>query len=802
MKRALPLLLLVSCASEPRTQWWTDAKYGMFIHWGVYAVPARGEWVMHHEKIPVAEYEKFAPQFRPDRYDSRAWAKLAKDAGMKYVVITSKHHDGYAMYRTKYDDWHIDAEPLKDLAAACRAEELRFGVYYSILDWHDPNPKTKLKVQLREIVDLVDPDVLWFDGEWEDWWIAADGDDLERFVREIAPRAVVNNRVGKRGPEDGDYETPEQEIPARGYPRLWETCMTVNGSWGYHAQDRAWKSPREVIRMLVDIVAKGGNFLLNVGPTAQGVIPEESAKILREVGAWLSKNGEAIYGTRGLIATSWGGITHRGDRLYAIILEGDSVDLPIAGPIRSARRLDGTPVRFEGTRIFASGVVVVDAEPRIEAKPIAPDADGTITLLAKDAILHGSVRVEYRHPKGNVGFWTSPDDTVEWDVQADGDYEVELTYSAAPGAGGEFTIGALSASVGSTGGWDRFRTIRLGRLSVARRLVVKPVHFSTALMNLAAIRLLKPDRDCVFYVTTDGLRPQEFFEGAENEKGTPEERRALLLPFVWNVIAKEGQIYRAKITNTMKFSYPGYHELLAGWADPAIDSNAKKPNPNVTVLEWLNRRPGLENRVAAFGTWDVLPFILNRERSGLHILAADEPISGDLTEREKAINELRRDIPDLWPGNPFDAFTMHAAIEHIRRHKPRVVYILLGETDEWAHAGDYKQYLAAARRADRFLQTLWDLAQSMPEYRGRTSIVFSTDHGRGSGKEWTSHGQKIAGAEEIWIALLGPRVAASGVRPESATQAQLAATVAALVGEDWPAAEPRAAKPLNFANDR
>lgn len=330
----------------------------------------------------------------------------------------------------------------------------------------------------------------------------------------------------------------------------------------------------------------------------------------------------------------------------------------------------------------------------------------------------------------------------------------------------------------------------------------------------------------VIYVTLDGMRWQEIFGGAQEAyiskdagvrdvndikarylKPTAEERRAALMPFLWSVVAKEGQIFgdpdrnaRARITNSMKFSYPGYNEMFAGFADDArIKSNDKVPNPNVTVLEFLNRRPGLERRVAAFATWDVIPFILNQERSGLTVHAGTGPIADEpLTERQKLLNEVIADSVVLWKGNGIDSLTMAAAVEHLVRHKPRVLYIGLGETDEWGHERRYDLYLEAARKSDAFLRRLWELVQSMPEYRGRMSLVISTDHGRGSTiRDWTDHGAKVDGAEFIWMAVLGPATPALGIRSEvEATQSQIAATLAQLVGEDFPKASPKSAPPL------
>jgi alpha-L-fucosidase len=522
MRRLLPLLLL-SCAvpgtgpSADRLTWWRDAKYGMFIHWGVYSVPAgeykgtlhggASEWLMNTAHIPIAEYEKFALAFHPAKFDAASWAKLARDAGMKYVVITSKHHDGFAMWPTKVNDWSIAGrtpfkrDPLRELADACRAEGLKFGLYYSILDWHEPSQKgagkagyvNRMKMQLKELVTSYDPAILWFDGEWEAWWTPEDGKDLAAYVRSLAPNAVVNNRVGKRGGTDGDYETPEQEIPRAGFgDRAWETCMTTNSSWGFHTGDKAWKSGPQLLRMLADIAGKGGNFLLNVGPTQDGTIPEPCVKSLREVGAWLGRNGDAIYGTRGFCATPWGALTRRGSRLYAIAFESGTLEIPVLNAPRSIKVTT------------APSVVVVDcdgepkraptrAELTAVGRPLPPEPDGSYLLRATDAALRGStIRLETLSPEGNIGFWTDERDYVEWFVDRPGDYTMELRYAVAPGAGGLFKIAEIPCSVASTGGWDRFKTLQLGRITIAgtTSIAVKPVSFNGALMNLVHLRLV------------------------------------------------------------------------------------------------------------------------------------------------------------------------------------------------------------------------------------------------------------------------------------------------------------------------
>lgn len=325
-------------------------------------------------------------------------------------------------------------------------------------------------------------------------------------------------------------------------------------------------------------------------------------------------------------------------------------------------------------------------------------------------------------------------------------------------------------------------------------------------------------------VLVDGLRWQEVFRGADeallNKEagGIPdpaaarkefwrdraEDRRAALLPFVWGTIAREGQLWgnrdkgsAVRVSNEHWFSYPGYSEMVVGFADPRIDSNEKKPNPNVTVLEWLGRRPGFEGRVAAFGMWDTLPFILNRERCGFPVNAGTEPMTGVSTPRMELLNQLKADIPPAWSGTCFDAITLHTALEYMRERRPRVVLITFGETDEFGHAGRYDRYLDAARRTDGFLRTIWETVQSLPDYRGRTTLIVTADHGRGNPpEEWKSHGRQIAGSDAVWLAAIGPAVRPLGERSNvpTVTLAQTAATLAAAVGEDYASAVPRAAR--------
>ncbi len=334
----------------------------------------------------------------------------------------------------------------------------------------------------------------------------------------------------------------------------------------------------------------------------------------------------------------------------------------------------------------------------------------------------------------------------------------------------------------------------------------------------------------VLLVTLDGLRWQEVFGGAEEaiignkEHGgvsesaqaalraefggaTPEERRRKLMPFFWGTIAPQGQAFGnralgspASVLNAARISYPGYNELLTGRPDPLITSNAPIPNPNVTVLEWLNGRPGFAGRAAASAAWNVFVPILNVGRSRLPLFVTQQRSpAGGVSPRIAEIERWMADIPPISASESFDAFTYHAAVDMIAERKPRVFLLALGEPDEWAHARRYDRYLDSIRRCDRFIRQLWETLQALPEYRGTTALVLSPDHGRGvQGSDWTSHGKTVPRAEETWLAAMGAGVPARGERRDTAPvhQAQIAATIAALLGEDWRAAFPEAAPPI------
>ncbi|MFC1574455.1 alpha-L-fucosidase [Gemmatimonadota bacterium] len=357
---------------DARMEWWRDARFGMFIHWGAYSVPAGvyqgepvrgvGEWIMNSAQIPIPEYESFVAQFNPVRFDAEEWVRIAKDAGVKYIIITSKHHDGFSLWNSEVSEYDImDASPfgrdiLRELADAAEREGIRLGFYHSIMDWHHPdaqgphyptyntgeksNPafsryaEDYLVPQVRELVRNYDPAVLWFDGEWIPEWTHEMGLDLYGLVRSMKPDILINNRVdkGRQGMQGmnrsdqvyaGDFGTPEQEVLEGASTLDWESCMTMNDTWGFKSTDENWKSAETLVHHLVDIAAKGGNYLLNVGPTAEGLIPSASVERLAEMGDWMEVNGEAIHGSR-LWAHYEDGdqvrYTQVGDHIFAISL--------------------------------------------------------------------------------------------------------------------------------------------------------------------------------------------------------------------------------------------------------------------------------------------------------------------------------------------------------------------------------------------------------------------------------------------------------------------------------------------------
>ena len=365
--------ILVMDQKYARSQWFRDARFGMFIHWGIYAIPARGVWVRSIEELTREEYEPFPKEFNPVNYDPRVWARLAKQAGMQYAVLTSRHHDGFCLFDTKTTDFSAPAVCGRDLVReyvdAFRAEGIRVGLYYSVIDWRHPdfphygdrnhpmrnhpecsnenrNFDRYLDMMFEQVRELCTNygklDILWFDFSYDDMigekWRAT---ELMNMVRSLQPDVITDNRLETSGegfgslvtahptPYCGDFVSPEQIIPPNGIldyagnPVPWEACLTMNNHWGYCAEDKNFKPASMLIRKLVECVSKGGNMILNVGPDASGEFPEESVKILKEIGHWMHKNEESIHGcgASGLPKPEFGRITRKGNLLYYHVTE-------------------------------------------------------------------------------------------------------------------------------------------------------------------------------------------------------------------------------------------------------------------------------------------------------------------------------------------------------------------------------------------------------------------------------------------------------------------------------------------------
>ena len=419
---------------DARMSWWREARFGLFIHWGLYAIPAgawegntgHAEWIRTTAQIPLERYDKFVQEFNPVKFDASAWVRMAKDAGMKYIVITSKHHDGFCLFDSRETDFDVMSTPfrrdiLKELAAECRKQGMKMCWYHSIMDWHHPDylPRREwevtrsaegadfnrylryMKAQLKELVtNYGDIGVLWFDGEWESTWNRDLGRELYAYVRSLQPSIIINNRVGagrsgmegfsEGEPSAGDFGTPEQQIPTRGLPGVdWESCITMNDHWGYNSHDQAWKSPKDLVQMLVDVASKGGNLLLNIGPTAEGLFPQPSIDRLQALGAWMKVNGESIYGTQAspFATLTWGRCTQKplaqGTRLYLHVFnwpeDGRLVVPGIFNTARGAHLLsDPRRTGLPATRIEES--LVISVPPR------APDQFASVVVLDVDGV--------------------------------------------------------------------------------------------------------------------------------------------------------------------------------------------------------------------------------------------------------------------------------------------------------------------------------------------------------------------------------------------------------------------------------
>jgi alpha-L-fucosidase len=504
--RSLSLLVLVSAlaAGQPhqpplpkqeRTRWFQDAKFGMFIHWGAYSVIGRHEWSRHQLQIPQAEYDKYVRRFNPVNYDPNLWVDLAKNAGCRYMVITSKHHDGFAIWRSRASDYDMEitpyqGDPLKMLAEACRKKDMRLGFYHSIMDWHhkDYLPKRAwevadpkkggdnsryvefMKAQINELLTgFGDVAMMWFDGEWEHTLRDLKRDDeIYDFILAQQPNCLINDRLYERRPGNrADFGTPEQFVPATGMkdpsgkPILWEACVTINrDGWGYNKYETEFKTTRDLIRMLIEIASKGGNLLLNVGPAPDGRIQDEFVTRLNAMGRWMKVNGEAIYGTTASPFARLpfhGRATTKGSTLFLHVFEWPAdgrLRVPGLKNLVHSAYLLANPSTLLTTRRDGDDVIVsVPAEPpdetasvvalRLDGAPatapfvIRPNQKGSILLGAESCEIeskHGQ-QAKLENALGHVFLtnWSRPDDIPTWvfSVPKAGRYRVGVSYGTA-----------------------------------------------------------------------------------------------------------------------------------------------------------------------------------------------------------------------------------------------------------------------------------------------------------------------------------------------------------------------------------
>lgn len=396
--------------SASRLRWFTDARFGMFVHWGLYSQLGRWEWTMHNERIPVREYEKLADRWRPKARCMRQWARLARETGMKYMVMTTKHHEGFCLWDSAQTDYNAARRgPGRDLVGeyveACREFGLKVGLYYSLLDWHHPDgmraasdPAAARRFRefshnsVRELCSNYGPiDILWYDNNWP---ALADGgwkpERLNAMVRRLQPRILINNRSGT--PED--FGTPEGHVTAEQAGRAWEACMTMNGAWGYVPSAIDWVSVRQILEMLRTAAASGGNLLLNIGPKADGSVPGEAAERLKAVGRWIARHREALYGpvdrADGLSLMNTGNWSLKGKTAYFWASRwpdtGEIVMGRWEGKVKRATLLTtGKPVRVEqvGSRLFLRGLPVANPD-RVAQVPVIKLECATQPRMAMD----------------------------------------------------------------------------------------------------------------------------------------------------------------------------------------------------------------------------------------------------------------------------------------------------------------------------------------------------------------------------------------------------------------------------------
>lgn len=550
---------------DAKMEWWRDARFGMFIHWGLYAVPAGewegreipgiSEWIMLRAGIPVKDYEQLAEQFNPVKFDAEKWVLLAKKAGMKYIVITSKHHDGFAMFHSKaspyniYDGTPFKRDPLKELSDACKKHNIRLGFYYSqAQDWHEPGGtysgiekgtphwdptlkrdslmnyiQQKALPQVKEILENYSGlDILWWDTP-----IAMTEEAAKLLQQEVDkyPNLITNNRLYRPWP--GDFSTPEQHVPPTGLDYDWEVCMTMNTSWGYKWYDNNWKSAETLIRMLVDIASKGGNLLLNVGPTAEGIIPDSSVVRLEQIGNWMKLNGESVYGTSAspFFKLPWGRCTQRQENgntilyLHVFSWPKDQV-LRIPGlkaKIKDVYLLTNPKQKFAWK--FENGdalihapsvifdpintVIVVKTKGNLEITSNMPTLkDGKIELTAEFADIHNPSYGTHAKIAGSgenayVTNWSDSKVKIEWmfNVPESGNYVVEASVITSDTCKATIAVAGQIIKTTINQNDESFKTVKLGEVVISEKgnhtIAISPVKDTWKSLNLLNLKLIK-----------------------------------------------------------------------------------------------------------------------------------------------------------------------------------------------------------------------------------------------------------------------------------------------------------------------
>jgi alpha-L-fucosidase len=525
-----------------KLEWFRDAKFGMFIHWGPYSrlagewngkqvpIGKNAEWIMKELKIPVNEYRELAHEFNPVRFDAHAWVSLAKATGMKYIVVTAKHHDGFAMYKSDASDYNIvdwtpfDNDPLKELSQVCSEEGIKFCVYYSHReDWDHPGGygnnwdydndwgddlydhdkferylEEKAKPQLRELLSGYGPiGLVWFDRGMYNQEQAL---DFIKLVRDLQPSALINGRVGHYGKEFlGDYQSmSDNGMPPGGLDEYWETPVTLNRTWGFSKFDTLWKSPETVILQLVAAVSRGGNYLLNIGPEGDGKIPEEVFMIFKKVGSWIERNSESIYGTSAnpFGELPWGFCTVKENKLYLFVRDWPkNKELNIEGlqkPVKSAyllfdRSKKLTVRKVEDTTCIALppeapdnpvSVLVLETEgsPEVASPVVLQENTGKMELNYLTAITHGGAMKRFNRKGGfHISKWTKPEDAVEWIIHIDkpGVFSLNIDYAASSEMEGRsFKIiiadSHIERTVVCTGDWFEYHQFPAGYVEIPK----------------------------------------------------------------------------------------------------------------------------------------------------------------------------------------------------------------------------------------------------------------------------------------------------------------------------------------------